>query len=157
MGAIRQNHVLRAWLIYFGFSKAGIRCRASFTCNWYANPVDLDHFLRAQSVRNHASADIRYRASATPSEVNEQLREALKYSPPRRKPGSSSLNFLDSGVRRNDESAIDQRLLSCVCKRNYCFADPNQALSVSIVSKSTARASARNFMRLLAREYMANA
>ena len=40
------------------------------------------------------------------------VKEALKYSSPRRKPGSSSLNFLDSGVRRNDESAIDQRLLN---------------------------------------------
>ena len=39
------------------------------------------------------------------------VKEALKYSSPSRKRGSSSLNFLDSGVRRNDESVIDQRLL----------------------------------------------
>ena len=36
-------------------------------------------------------------------------KETLKYSSPRRTPGSSSLNFLDSGFRRNDKSAIDQR------------------------------------------------
>jgi len=34
--------------------------------------------------------------------------EGPKYSSPRRRPGPSSLNFLDSGVRRNDESAKDQ-------------------------------------------------
>jgi len=34
--------------------------------------------------------------------------EGPKYSSPRRRPGPSSFNFLDSGVRRNDESAKDQ-------------------------------------------------
>ena len=43
--------------------------------------------------------------------LRASLEETLNYSSPRRKPGSSSLNFLDSGVRRNDESAIDQYLL----------------------------------------------
>jgi len=38
-------------------------------------------------------------------------REALIYSSPRRRPGSSALNFLDSGFRRNDESGTNQRLL----------------------------------------------
>jgi len=36
------------------------------------------------------------------------LEDALKNSSPRRKPGSSSLNVLDSGLRRNDESSIKQ-------------------------------------------------
>jgi len=31
------------------------------------------------------------------------------YRSPRRRPGSRSLNFLDSGFRRNDEFSIDQR------------------------------------------------
>ena len=39
-----------------------------------------------------------------------KAKDTLKYSSPRRKPGSSSLNFLDSGFRRNDKFAIDQRL-----------------------------------------------
>ncbi len=41
--------------------------------------------------------------------LSSPLRETLKHSSPRRKPGSSSSNFLDSGVRRNDESTIDQQ------------------------------------------------
>ena len=50
--------------------------------------------------------------------LRASLEETLNYSSPRRKPGSSSLNFLalhslrsDSGVRRNDESAMNQRSL----------------------------------------------
>ena len=50
--------------------------------------------------------------TANTADTAKIFREALKYSSPRRKPGSSSLNFLDSGVRRNDESAIDQRFPS---------------------------------------------
>ena len=34
--------------------------------------------------------------------LGKHVKETLKYMSPRRKPGSSSLNFLDSGVRRND-------------------------------------------------------
>ena len=41
-----------------------------------------------------------------------RVRDALIYSSPRRKPGSCSLFFLDSGFRRNDMSAFNQRLLS---------------------------------------------
>jgi len=42
------------------------------------------------------------------------IREVLKYSSPRRRPGASSLNFLDSGLRRNDESSINQHVLSAI-------------------------------------------
>ena len=41
--------------------------------------------------------------------VIARFKEMLKKSSPRRRPGSSSLNFLDSGVRRNDDSVINQR------------------------------------------------
>ena len=34
--------------------------------------------------------------------------DTQKTSSPRRRPGSSSLNFLDSGLRRNDESSTDR-------------------------------------------------
>ncbi len=37
-------------------------------------------------------------------------KETSAHTSPRRKPGSSSLNYLDSGVRRNDEFAVNQRL-----------------------------------------------
>ena len=56
--------------------------------------------------------------------LRASLEETLNYSSPRRKPGSSSSNFLalhslrsDSGVRRNDESAINQRILNSVRSR----------------------------------------
>jgi translocation and assembly module TamB len=38
-----------------------------------------------------------------------QAQETLKSSSPRRRPGSSLLGSLDSGLRRNDESSINQR------------------------------------------------
>ena len=37
--------------------------------------------------------------TADTADIAKIFREALKCSSPRRKPGSSSLNFLDSGVR----------------------------------------------------------
>jgi uncharacterized repeat protein (TIGR03837 family) len=40
------------------------------------------------------------------------LQETLNYSSPRRRPGSSSLNFLDSGLRRNDDRALYISLFS---------------------------------------------
>ena len=55
--------------------------------------------------------------------VSAKLREALIYSSPRRKrpegstlgvPGSSSLIFLDSGVRRNDDFSLNQRFLRAI-------------------------------------------
>ena len=42
------------------------------------------------------------------------LRETLNNSSPRRTPGSRALNWLDSGLRRNDESRIVQRFHSFV-------------------------------------------
>ena len=52
--------------------------------------------------------------------LGKHVKETLKYMSPRRKPGSSSLNFLDSGVRRNDEYEINQRLPK-KCKRHFCW------------------------------------
>ena len=48
------------------------------------------------------------------SSVGSLLRETPNNSSPRRTPGSSDLIWLDSGVRRNDESRIVQRFLSIV-------------------------------------------
>jgi len=42
--------------------------------------------------------------------VEGGARETLISSSPRRRPGSSSLNFLDSGLRRNDESSPNQHI-----------------------------------------------
>lgn len=44
--------------------------------------------------------------------LNRNLMKTLNYSSHRRKPVSSSLVFLDSGLRRNDKSRMIQRLLS---------------------------------------------
>jgi hypothetical protein len=41
----------------------------------------------------------------------ERLREALIDSSPRRKPGSNSLKGLESGLRRNGDSKMDQTFL----------------------------------------------
>ena len=64
------------------------------------------------------------------SKLRASLEETLNYSSPRRKPGSSSLNFLalhslrsDSGVRRNDESVTNQRLLSGLVCCFWCFCN----------------------------------
>ena len=45
-------------------------------------------------------------------QVAATVKGMLMYPSPRRKPGPSSLISLDSGVRRNDEAAIDQHLLN---------------------------------------------
>ncbi|MCL4471804.1 MAG: hypothetical protein ACYC05_07870 [Sulfuricella sp.] len=42
------------------------------------------------------------------------LREPPIYSSHRRKPVSSALNFLDSGLRRNDDLLFNQRFLSAL-------------------------------------------
>jgi len=54
-----------------------------------------------------------YQKSDRPKLTSTKLfhaKEPLIYSSHRRKPVSSALNFLDSGFRRNDESAINQHL-----------------------------------------------
>jgi hypothetical protein len=54
---------------------------------------------------------------------------ALINSSPRRRPGSSSLYFLDSGFRRNDDSRINQRIPRSTCCAAYpkstCCAAPS--------------------------------
>ena len=56
--------------------------------------------------------------------LGKHVKETLKYLSPRRKPGSSSLNFLalhslrsDSGVRRNDKSVVNQSRLGQALKQ----------------------------------------
>ena len=51
-------------------------------------------------------------------------KETLKYLSPRRMPGSSLLNFLDSGVRRNDKSAINQHLSNIVFRSSHRIWPP---------------------------------
>ena len=81
---------------------------------------------QGQSVVSLATGDPRCHGLGTwlEGKLRASLEETLNYSSPRRKPGSSSSNFLalhslrsDSGVRRNDESAINQRILNSVRSR----------------------------------------
>ncbi|SOD16506.1 hypothetical protein SAMN06297164_0587 [Nitrosomonas ureae] len=81
------------------YSVHNVGCKREETCNR----------IKRLAVVSTRTKNVIYAMNET---LNRNLMRILNYSSHRRKPVSSSLVFLDSGLRRNDKFRIIQRLFS---------------------------------------------
>ena len=76
-----------------------------------SEPFNYASLTSKNPLHSMTYAVFRVRTKSTALDPNFSFREALIYSSHRRKPGSSSSIFMDSGVRRNDNFSFNQRFL----------------------------------------------
>ena len=100
----------------------GERCLVSGSFCAAGHKMSLQHpHLLAWARWETYLTPVKFMATRSPQ---ENSKETLNKSSPRRMPGSSLLISLDSGMRRNDESGLVQSLPNYECNQKRGFTQP---------------------------------